>query len=329
MPLSGRVPDLSAIEVLLAVAHAGSLNAAAAEVGVSQQAVSSRIRSIEAQTGVVLIRRGPRGSQLTEDGVVVAEWAARLLDVATQFDAGLAALREDHRSRLRVSASLTIAEQLLPGWLVSFRNAGAPGRRTELELTAVNSDTVVVHVQDGQADLGFVEGPRIPAGVRSRVVARDELVVVVAPTHPWTRRRRPVTAAELAASSLVTREHGSGTRDALSRALQQVLGPAYEQREPALSLSTATAIRAAVAAGAGPAVLSSLAVRDDTARGVLVRVPVDQLDLRRDLRAVWLGDRQPPAGAARDLISHIASYQPALQPHNLNARTGRTCAPPG
>lgn len=312
MRLSGHVPDLSAIEVLLAVAHAGSFNAAAAEVGVSQQAISARIRSIESQTGVVLIRRGPRGSQLTEDGVVVVEWAARLLDVATQFDAGLAALRNDHRSRLRVSASLTVAEQLLPGWLVTFRNAGAPGRRIDLELTAVNSETVITQVRDGLADLGFVEGPRIPAGLRSRVVARDELVVVVAPAHPWARRRRPVPAAELAAESLVTREHGSGTRDALEAALRRVLGPAYEPSEPALSLSTATAIRSAVAAGAGPAVLSSLAVRDDTARGLLTRVPVDGLDLHRDLRAIWLGDRQPPAGAARDLIAHIARYQPAL-----------------
>ena len=312
MRLSGHVPDLSAIEVLLAVAHAGSFNAAAAEVGVSQQAISARVRSIEAQTGVVLIRRGPRGSELTDDGIVVAEWAARLLDVAMQFDAGLAALRDDRRSRLRVSASLTIAEQLLPGWLVSFRDTGVAGRRTDMELTAVNSETAIAHVRDGQTDLGFVEGPRIPTGLRSRVVARDELVVVVAPTHPWARRRRPLTAAELAATSLVTREHGSGTRDALDAALRRVLGPHYDHSEAALSLSTATAIRAAVAAGAGPAVLSSLTVRDDTSRGQLVRVPVDELDLQRDLRAVWLGDRQPPAGAARDFIAHIASYQQGL-----------------
>ncbi|GAB3590246.1 LysR family transcriptional regulator [Angustibacter peucedani] len=312
MPLSGHVPDLSAIEVLLAVARTGSLNAAAAEVGVSQQAVSARVRSIEAQTGVVLVRRGPRGSQLTDDGVVVVEWATRLLNVATQFDAGLAALREDHRSRLRVSASLTVAEQLLPGWLVSFHRSGPPGRRPELELTAVNSETVVAHVEDGRADLGFVEGPRVPAGLSSRVVAHDELVLVVAPTHPWARRRQPLPAAELATCSLVTREHGSGTRDALDAALRRAVGPDHEPAEPALSLSTATAIRSAVAAGAAPAVLSSLAVRDDTSRGLLVRVPVEDLDMRRDLRAVWLGGRQPPAGAARDLIGHIAGYQSAL-----------------
>ena len=313
MPLSGHVPDLSALEVLLAVAHAGSFNAAATTVGVSQQAVSARIRSIEAQTGVTLVRRGARGSELTDDGIVVAEWAARLLDLATEFDAGLAALRQGRRDRLRVSASLTIAEQLLPGWLVSFRGAGPvrTGVPTDIELTAVNSERVIDDVREGRADLGFVEGPRAPSMLRTRIVGQDELFVVVAPTHPWARRRRPLTASELAATALVTREHGSGTRDALDAALLAVLGP-YEHAEPVLSLSTATAIRAAVAAGAGPAVLSSLAVRDDVTRGLLVRIMVPELDLRRHLRAVWQGSRQPPPGAARDIISHIATYKSGL-----------------
>ncbi len=309
MRLSGHVPELGAIEVLLAVAKAGSLNAASAEVGVSQQAVSARMRSIEAQTGVVLLRRGARGSQLTNDGVVVAEWAARLMDVAAEFDAGLASLRQDQRRRLRVSASQTIAEQLLPGWLVAFRSAtqrNATGP-TDIELTAVNSETAIAHVRDGRADLGFVEGPRVPSQVRSRVVAHDELVVVVASDHAWTRRRNPVTAAELAATPLVSREHGSGTREAFEGALVRCLGPDVQQAEPAISLSTATAIRSAVLAGAGPAVLSSLAVRDDLGRRQLVQIPVAGLELHRTLRAVWLGDRQPPAGAARDLIGHITS----------------------
>lgn len=314
MPLSGHVPDLTALEILLAVVRTGSFNAAASGVGVSQQAVSARVRSMEAQMGIVLMRRGPRGSQLTEDGVVVAEWAARVLEVAAEFDIGLAALRQDRRSRLRVSASLTIAEQLLPAWLVSFRTANGPntagsGHPTDIELTAVNSDTVLNHVQNGLADLGFVEGPRIPATVRSWVIGHDELITVVAPTHSWARRRTPLTAAELAATPLVVRERGSGTRDALDAALRRRLGDDYEQADPAISLSTTTAIRAAVLAGAGPAVLSSLAVRDDIDRGQLAEIPVDGLDGRRALRAVWIGERQPPAGAARDFIAHIAGRQ--------------------
>lgn len=101
MSLSARVPDLPALEVLLAVARTGSLNAASRQLGITQQAVSARISSAEARAGVALVARSSHGSTLTPEGVVVAEWAARLLAVAGELDAGLAAFRRDHQIRLR------------------------------------------------------------------------------------------------------------------------------------------------------------------------------------------------------------------------------------
>ena len=309
MGLSAHVPDLAALEVLLGVARTGSLNSAAQQIGVSQQAISARIRAMEAQTGVTLVRRTPRGSSLTAEGAVIAEWAARVLDVAAGLDAGIAALRADRRSRLRVSSSSTIAEQLLPTWLASFRAAAAgPGSQApDVVLTAVNTETVIGHVSEGAADLGFIEGLRQPTGLRSRIIGRDRLAVVVAPGHPWTRRRSGISAAELAGAPLVSREGGSGTRDTLAAALAAALGPGYPQAHAALSLSTTAAVRAAVLAGAAPAVISELAVADDLAAGRLIEVHTPELDLRRSLRVIWAGAASPPAGAARDLITHIMS----------------------
>ena len=303
------MPDLAAFEVLLAVAKTGSLGAAGREVGLTQQAVSARIASLEARTGVRLAVRTPRGSQLTPAGVVVAEWADRLLDVAQHVDAGLASLREESRAQVKVAASLTIAEQLMPRWLVSMR-AAATRRGTsapQVILTASNSDHVISAVRDGAADLGFIESPAVARGLRSRVVAHDELVVIVPPEHKWARRSRAVTASELSQTPLVTREPGSGTRDSLTAALSQALTDSTQQASPALELSTASAVRAAVLAGAGPAVMSRLAVADDLAAGRLRAVDVLDLNLRRDLRAIWVGGRTPPAGAIRDLLSHITS----------------------
>jgi molybdate transport repressor ModE-like protein len=334
MPLSAHVPDLAALELLLTVARTGSLNSAARELGVTQQAVSARVRAMERQTGVTLITRTARGSSLTAEGVTVAEWGARLLEVAARLDAGIAALRQDHRSRLRVSASLTVAEQLLPAWLVSFRatavsvDPGGPGGPggpgAEIVLTAANSDAVLARVRDGSADVGFIEGPVVPRGLRSRVIFRDRLVLVVPPGHPWARRGQ-VPAAELAATPLVSREEGSGTRDVLTAALARSLGPAAARPPVALSLSTTSAIRAAVLAGAAPAVLSDLAVGDDVAAGRLVEVRVPGLDLRRSLRAVWRGAATPPAGPARDLIAHILTRRP---PPDRNAPRRPAPGPP-
>jgi molybdate transport repressor ModE-like protein len=315
--LSRHFPDLDALEVLLAVARTGSLNAAATEVGVSQQAVSARIRSMEARTGLALVARTSRGSTLTPAGQIVAEWAARLVELASELDLGLASLRSDRGSRLRVSASLTIAEQLLPGWLVAL-NAEATrrgGARVEVVLQATNSETVTEQVRQGRAELGFVEGPAAPAGLRSRSIGRDRLVVVVLADHPWARRRQPVTPGELAGTALVSREPGSGTRESFDRALRAALGGSRPVTEPPFALSTTAAVRAAVLAGAGPGVLSELTVADDLSSGRLVAVPVSGIRLERTLRAIWLGGGPLPAGPARDLLAQaLRSTQSAQRP---------------
>lgn len=136
------------------------------------------------------------------------------------------------------------------------------------------------------------------------MVACDELVVVARPEHRWARRAEPILPAELASTPLVSRETGSGTREFFESALADF---GASPCPPVLELSTSAAVRAAVLAGSAPAVLSRLAVADDVSAGRLRIVPVDGLDLRRDLRAVWQGGRTPPAGAVRDLLAHIGS----------------------
>lgn len=307
------MPELSALETFLAVAKTASLGAAGRELGLTQQAVSARLTSIEAQTGVQLAVRTVRGTQLTPAGVVVAQWADQLLNAAQQFDVGLASLRGERRSKLKVAASLTVAEQLMPLWLVSLQASAARTGRSapEIILTTTNSEHAISAVRDGTAGLGFIESPGALSGLRDRVVARDELVVVVPADHKWVRRSKGVSAAELGRTPLVAREPGSGTRDSLTTALRAVLGDDFEQASPALELSSTAAVRAAVLAGAGPAVLSRLAVTDDLAVGRLRAVHVPDLNLRRALRAIWVGGRTPPAGAVRDLLSHIGSADPA------------------
>lgn len=307
MPLSPRLPDLFTLELFAAVATQGSIGAAARAAGISQQAASARLRAMEAQVGAVLLDRDPRGSRLTPSGALVADWAAALLAQARQLDASIASLRDQRDARLRVAASLTVAEHLLPAWLVALRtDAKQAGRApAKLTLTAANSDAVAALVISHQADLGFIEGPSTPAGLRSRTVAWDQLVVVAPPDHPWARRAARVSVAELAETALVEREAGSGTRQWLRDALAASLGPDVKPAEPILSLSTTTAVRQAVCAGAGPAVLSQLAIRDAVASGQLVAVRATGLDLTRPLRAVWTGPPEPPPGPARDLV-HLA-----------------------
>ena len=291
--LAHRVPELGALELLLAVARVGSLGGAARELGITQPAASSRLRSMERQLGVALVDRSPRGSRLTDAGALVTDWALRIVEAAEAFDVGAQALRDRRDSRLRVAASMTIAEYLLPGWLLALR-AGRPD--TAVSLLAGNSASVAERLLGGEADLGFVEGVSVPGGLDSAVIGHDRLIVVVAPGHPWGRRRNAVRGEELAATSLILREKGSGTRQVLDTALGGV------SARPLIELSSTTAVKAAAVSGAGPAVLSELAVGEELALRRLVSVPVEGVALGRELRAVWRAGHRP-VGPARELLA--------------------------
>ncbi|WP_405490656.1 LysR family transcriptional regulator [Nocardia sp. NBC_00511] len=296
MPLSPRVPDLAALDLLLSVIELGSLGRAAKAHGISQPSASSRIRYLEQLVGVPVLERTTLGSRPTAAGALIAEWARDVVDAATRLDAGIDTLRAQRDSRLRVAASQTVAEYLFPKWLVGLR-ARMP--ETSIALISGNSAEVAKAVLEGRAGIGFVESPLLPPGLESQVVARDRLVVVVAAGHPWARRAE-IDVRELAGTALIYRESGSGTRNSFERVMRRQL-PGWEP-DVALELSSTTAIKTAVAAGIGPAVLSSLAVATELAEGSLVSPAVTGLDLERQLRAVWpLG--QQPTGPARDLYA--------------------------
>lgn len=303
MTLPPRVADLAPFDLVLTVAELGSMGRAAAVHGVSQAAVSSRIRSLEGALGVTLFERSTRGTRLTASGSLVADWARAAIDAAWALEEGVVALRTEHDARLRVAASLTVAEYLLPRWLAALRSE-RPG--TTVSLTTHNSTDVRSDVLSGAADVGFVEGPDIADDLDSEAVAADHLTVVVAPGHRWAAARG-IDVARLAATPLVARESGSGTREALEHAVADA--GAAPLAPPVLELSSTTAIKSAVADGLAPAVLSSLAVAGELAVGTLVAVPVRGLTLRRTLSAVWRRG-QPLDGPARDLLALARRARP-------------------
>lgn len=146
--------------------------------------------------------------------------------------AGAEALVAEQGSQLRVAASLTVAEHLLPGWIAALHRE-SPDVILAVEVT--NSSKVLARVSDGSADVGFVEGNEPGLDMMSTVVVRsDRLVVVVDTAHPWSRRQSAVLGRELAAAELIVREPGSGTREVLDNALSPgaAPGPAWSLARP-------------------------------------------------------------------------------------------------
>ncbi len=292
--------QIPTLRLLVAIADEGSLGGGARAQGVAQSNASRSIALMERRLGYPLLVRTPRGSTLTTEGALTVEWARTVLTSLDQMDAAVTALTAaapPGGELFRVGASMTVAEYLAPGWIRQLTTVH-PGVHPVLEIS--NSRDVIAKVRHGSLPLGFVETPEIPGDVRSAVVRQDRLMVVVAPGHPWADRAGALELDEVAATALVEREPGSGTRAAFEAVLAR-RHPGARRAEPVAELNSNAAIINSVTAGLGPAVLSELAVSPALRDGRLLRVPVAGGEIDRELRAVWYGV-QEPVGTAGALL---------------------------
>ena len=304
--------SLHGLELLVAIGNHGSISAAARALGYSQPTVSAAIDRLERTMKMDLIERSSRGSLLTNRGRIMAGWAQEVLDASNRFESNAAMLRDDGSERLLIAASMTIAENLLPGWLTEWRRRRQGGeslRAPRVELLVRNSDGVMRALLDGDAALGFVEGEDVWNGLRGVTIGHDELVVVVGRGNPWASRGKPVTPAELAAAPLVLREQGSGTRQVLERALN-LAGVPLPQTLP--QFGSTAAVKAAVTQGDSVAVISELAVTSELSQGSLVRLSTSGLQLRRTLRMVTRV-RGHPSATVQELATVIAQSRASTQ----------------
>ena len=121
--MNETVHDLGALRALREVGRHGSIAASAALLGVSQQALSARMRTLERDMNITLLARTPTGSHLTEQGRLIVGWAEDVLEAADRLEAGLRSIRSGVSHRLAIAASQTIAEHLVPHWLVELRGS--------------------------------------------------------------------------------------------------------------------------------------------------------------------------------------------------------------
>lgn len=295
MILPPGTPDLEGLALLASVAELGSIGAAARRHQISQPAASMRISGLERRLNLRLIDRGRSGSVLTDAGHTVVELGRPVLETALTLADGIAALHHTVRPGLRIVASTTIADHRIPHWLTALRKIHPD---LAVVLDVANSRQVTAAVSAREAALGFVEGPHPPTGLGSRILVADELVVVVAPTHPWATRRSPLTARELSDTPLLWREKGSGTRETVWETLEMHGTPA----RPAAELGSAAAILTTARSGSAPAVVSRLIVAHELRAGTLRQVRLaDSLTLTRMFRAIW-HRRTPPTDSAADLL---------------------------
>jgi DNA-binding transcriptional LysR family regulator len=260
----GNAMTLDQLRIFVAVAERQHMTQAARALNLAQSAVSHAIAALEARHQTRLFDRVGRRIELTEAGVVLLAEAQRILAQVDAVDLALGDFGALKRGRLSVQASQTIAGYWLPRHLVAFHESHP---NVTVRLKIGNTAEVAAAVLDGSVELGFVEGAVSTDRLVCLPVARDQLVIVVGPAHPWAAGKK-LSPSDLLRGVWVLREPGSGTRSAFEEALaHHDIAPG--QLQVAMELPSNEAVRAAVEAGLGATALSASVAASGVEAGLL------------------------------------------------------------
>lgn len=278
------------LQVFLSVARRLSYSRAAEELFISQPAVSRHVHALEKELGAKLLGQIGNRVYLTEAGKIVSEYARKLAFVEEEMKRALGELENMARGYLRLGASSTPGTYLLPPLVASYRRQ-YPG--IEVTITVSHCGQVVAGVLQNELDLGFLGGTPSDPALETWPFVRDGLVLVAPPTHPFADRRT-VTAEEMVQEPFVLREQASCSR----WMLEEELAPKGLRLRRAMELNGSEAVKRAVAAGVGIAVVPEHSVESELKQGVLRALHVDGLSLERQMSVIAHRDVRLSAAAA-------------------------------
>jgi DNA-binding transcriptional LysR family regulator len=275
--------DLFQLEVFVAVAREGSFSRAAEKLYRTQPAVSQAIRKLETELGEPLFDRSSRDGHLTDAGRVLHDYAQKLLNLRAEASSALLDLRDVRSGRLSLAANEYTTLYLLPV-LAEFRRLYPKVKAT---VNRSYASRIPQGIVEHNVELGVVSyNPEDPL-LRSIVVYRDELALVVYPRHPLASAKQ-VGVRDLGVESFVAHNVASPFRLKVIDAFRRHRTTLNMDTE----LPTIDAIKKFVISENGLALLPALAVESELQRGELVRVMVRDLRLERKLRIVYRRNAQ-------------------------------------
>jgi DNA-binding transcriptional LysR family regulator len=284
-------PTLHQLAVFRAVARQLNFTRAAVELHLTQPAVSRQIQLLEDTLGAAVFERVGRRIRLTDAGADVLIYAQRISALLDELQAVLRARDGLRRGALRLIATTTAGEYLLPPLVADFRRAH-PG--IHVSLRVANREQVLAALANGDVDMAVMGRPPARPDWDSVAILPNELVAIVQGHHPLLGGA-PVSPARLAGETFFLRETGSGTRLAAEEFLRQ----AGVSLDDAVELGSDSAIKQVVMAGLGMAILSRQAIELELSVGRLAVLAVRGLPLQREWFLVCPAERRSqPAGLA-------------------------------
>ncbi|MDH4391847.1 MAG: LysR family transcriptional regulator [Aquabacterium sp.] len=305
------------LRIFEAVARHGSISRAAADLHLTQPAVSMQMKQLEEQIGLPLVEQIGRRMCLTEAGQLLRLHACDMADRMANLNASMAQFRDLERGLLRL-AVVSTANYFLPALIADF-NTCHPGVRISLQVG--NRAFVLSALADNSTDLAIIGQPPDGADLVAQDFKDNPLVVIASPRHALAGQPGPVSMARLADEVLVVREPGSGTRAAAERQFA-----AHGLTVSAgCEFSTNEAIKQAVRAGLGLAVVSAQTIELELQTGCLAVLPVEGFPIVRQWYAVQRKQHRLSAAAAtfRDML---LAPDPAGTPRPARKRAAKARA---
>jgi DNA-binding transcriptional LysR family regulator len=257
----------------LAIARLGSFRVAARELGISQGAISQRLQKLESLLGAPLIERDPRGCHLTLEGREFESHARNIQCLATN------ALNSFRDRRLAIGASSNIGIYLLHPYLKTYEDhAGA-----NIDIHIHRNPVVAEKLCNGDIDVALMEWWDRRPGYASRVWRAEDMVVIVAPNHPWVRLPC-VSRDQLRETPMLGGESGTGT----GRVLAKYLDVELAALPVGVRLGSTDAVKQWVRAGMGVSLVLAGTVKDEIRAAKLIAIPLEgNPPPRKNLQVIW------------------------------------------
>jgi DNA-binding transcriptional LysR family regulator len=268
------------------IVRLGSFSEVAKKLAISQPAVSFQIQKLEQELGIRLIDRTQRAITLTAAGRRLLRFAEAVESEREHLKHDLEQMREEISGDLLIAASTIPGEFLLPPLLAQFKQRHPT---VKIQVDVSDSLTVISRIRDNTYEVGFCGIAPEGRDLAFFKIASDEIVLIVSPEHPFARKEE-VSPDELEGEPLISREATSGTHRSLESLLLKA-GLDIRKWVPNLVLGSSQAVVSAVAAGAGIAFVSNLAIKVGLAPALVRQVRLRGITLNRDFYCVYRQER--------------------------------------
>jgi len=270
--------NLTQLKTFIAIVRYQSFSRAAAELNLTQPAVSKQVQALENSYGCPLLTRAGREAEPTEEGKILYQYALEVLRLLAEARTAIEKVGGTIRGPVYLGASTIPGHYVLPYLIGPFQQLYP---HVELHVEIADTEQIVRRVLEGKVDFGVV-GRQAESQLKYFPFMEDELVVIMPPGHPLAARDE-IRAWDLVGQPLVWREQGSGTRKVLEERLVEAGVDTGLLQKKTLEVGSTEAVVAAVEAGLGLSLVSRWAVIKTASLGLIVTKTLADVCLKRDL----------------------------------------------